>query len=234
MKKLALFLITFSICSIFCSCHVLDNKKINYDGPSTINIALRESLNLNASSKEALTYYSDNELYVTVSPDGVINGKNVGSANITISNSENSITVNVVVSLFEEPTLDFYVSKDEIKRIYGEPRYIHDNNVFVYGGGNNEWYSWAVWEMYFFFNEYDAYYESDLYIRNDLDLLLSKYLNDNYFYYRTIAEAESNTDSIYLYLDKPNAKEASVIVGKQYNAGANKDIRLMYAPFSIQ
>ena len=46
-----------------------DDKTIKYDGGETIDIVLLEEFNLNATSDESLSYFSDNELYVTVTED---------------------------------------------------------------------------------------------------------------------------------------------------------------------
>lgn len=228
MKRIALILLFASV--ILCSCG--NKTSINYDGSNTVNIVLREELNLNATSKEALSYRSDNKLVVEVSPEGIIYGKNVGEANVTIYNSENEITVHVIVDLFEEPTFNFGVSSQTIKSIYGEPNYNFHDSVYIYGDGNN-WYSWAVWRMDFFFDK-DKYYEADLYIRNDLDVRINDFLNDNYFYFSTVTDTITSNDAIEidLFLNEPAPENATMVVGRQSNAGQYNDIRLMYAPFS--
>lgn len=224
MKKTALILLF--ACIFFSSCK--DNS-IKYNGPDVINIVLREEFNLNASSQDPLSYHSDNERNVTVSPNGVIYGKNVGEANVTISNTEKQLSIPVIVSLFEEPTLKFGASTKEIKALYGEPKHNLGDSVYIYGSGQ-DWYSWAAWEMDFFFND-DHYYESNIYIRNDLELLLNKYLDENYFFNKILTDTiDGEERTLYIYLDNKNPNDAKVIVGKQYNAGPYKDILLVYAP----
>lgn len=232
MKKIALFLL--GLCCFLSSCK---NNSIKYDGPETINIVLRETLNLNASSNEPISYHSDNNLIVEIDQNGNILGKNVGETDITLSNIEEELKLHVIVSLFEEPTLEFGASPNKIKSIYGEPKRNYGDTVFVYGSGNN-WYSWAVWEMDFFFDKKNGYYESDLYIRNDLDIRIEQYLDKKYFPYDTITDTLFNDSqneivTLYLYLNEPHPKDANVIVGKQYDAGPENDIRLMYAPFTL-
>ena len=129
MKKLALF---FASILLLAACGNRIDNTIKYDGPQIVDIVLLEELNLNATSDEPLTYYSDNDLYVTVTDDGVIKGKNVGEANITISNSVNTITIKVLVSLFEEPTFDFGISQDDIKKI---SKYFDIQEISVVYGG---------------------------------------------------------------------------------------------------
>lgn len=225
MKKIALIL-SFA-CIILTSCK--DNS-IKYNGPDVINIVLKEYYNIDAESNDPLSYSSDNKRNVTVSDDGVIYGKNVGEANVTISNSENELNIPVIVNLFEEPTVNFGATTSEIKSLYGEPKRNSGDSVFVYGSGQY-WYSPTVWEMDFFFHN-NKYYESNLYIQKDLDLLLNKYLEENYFYSQELIDTiNGEIINLYIYLDSPNADEAKVIVGKQYNAGPYNDILLVYAPF---
>ena len=231
MKKLALFLLGF--CLFFASCGT--DYSIKYDGPNVVNIVLLEELNLNIKSDEVLTYTSDNELVVTVSQEGIIMGKNVGEANVTVSNAEQELTLHVVVSLFEEPSVQFGASTDYIESIYGEPRYNFGDSIMIYGSGEI-WYSYAVWEMDFFFKD-NHYFESDLYIREDLKKRINSFLDEKYYYSDSVIDTITNDDgndeivTIYLYLNKPNAEDASFVVGKQYNAGPYDDICLIYAPY---
>lgn len=226
MKKIALIL-SF-VCLFLASCK--DNS-IKYNGPDVINMVLRDTLTLDATSDDPLHYKSDNERYVTVSQNGKVFGKNVGRANIIISNTENELTIPVNVNLFEEPTLNFGASTKYIKSLYGEPKYNFGDSVYVYGGGE-DWYSASVWEMNFFFND-DKYYESDLYIRNDLDLLLTKYLDENYFYFQALNDTiDGEITTLHIYFDTEDPRFAETVVGKQYNVGKYKDILLVYAPAS--
>lgn len=235
MKKLALILL--GICMFLGSCKPTDKTKINYDGESTINIVLLEDYNLDATSESELVYYSDNEMVVTIDNNGVIHGKNVGEANVTVENSVNSITIKVIVSLFEEPSVNFGVSPSYIKDIYGDPNYQFGDSIYIYGGGGSleDWYSYAVWKMDFFFKD-DAYSECDLYINSDLKIRIDQFLNDNYHYYRTITDTISSNGNeevviTDLFLNSANQENASVLVGKQEDAGYYDDICLFYIPF---
>lgn len=225
MKKLALILSILTI--IFSSC--TDNS-IKYNGPDVINIVLREEFNINATSNDPITYSSDNSLIVDINQNGKILGKNVGKTNITLSNSEDELRLPVIVSLFEEPTLNFGASTEEIKSLYGSPKYNFGDSVYVYGSGQN-WFSWAVWEMDFFFKN-NKYFESNLYIRSDLDIRINQYLEENYFYHQEITDTiNGEARTLYIYLDAQDPQFANIIVAKQYNAGPENDILLVYAPF---
>lgn len=231
MKKLALFLVALCLLS---SCREKVDHSIKYNGTKTINIVLLEELKLDVTteSNNPITYHSDNEMVVTVNSEGVIKSKNVGEANVTISNTIDVITVKVTVSLYEEPTTDFYVSKDEISNIYGQPNYIVDSGdttVYIYGSGN-DWYSYAVWEMDFFFID-NQYIESDLYIRSDVELRLDEFLDNNYFY----QYSDTINEQIYnIYLNEENPENASLLLGKINNAGQYDDICIFYTPFEYE
>lgn len=228
MKKLALFFI--SVLLLTACKNKIEDKSIKYDGPKTIDIVLLEELNLNATSDDPINYYSDNELVVTVTSNGVIKGKNVGEANVTIENSENSITLKVIVSLFEEPTFNFGASTEEIKNIYGEPRFNYGDSIFIYGSGN-EWYSYAVWEMDFFFKN-DEYIEADLYIREDVNTRLNQFLTENYFVKDTIYDTIDDVlTTCYIYLNENNPDEANLLLGKLFPAGRYDDVCLFYTAY---
>ena len=235
MKKIALILL--GICLVFNSCKPKDKTKINYDGESTIDIVLLEEYDLGATSESDLTYYSDNEMVVTVNSNGVIRGKNVGEANVTIENSVNSITIKVIVSLFEEPTFNFGISPISIKNIYGIPDYQFGDSIYIYGGGSSldDWYSYAVWKMDFFF-KYNYYYESDLYINSDLKIRIDQFLSEKYHFYQTLTDTISSNGedeivTLELFLNSAEPENASVLVGKQEDAGNYNDICLFYVPF---
>ncbi len=231
MRKIALYLIALCLLS---SCREKVDHSIKYNGTKTINIVLLEELKLDVTteSNNPITYHSDNEMVVTVNSEGVIKSKNVGEANVTISNTIDVITVKVTVSLYEEPTTDFYVSKDEISNIYGQPNYIVDSGdttVYIYGSGN-DWYSYAVWEMDFFFID-NQYIESDLYIRSDVELRLDEFLDNNYFY----QYSDTINEQIYnIYLNEENPENASLLLGKINNAGQYDDICIFYTPFEYE
>ena len=231
MKRIALYLI--ALCML-ASCREKVDNSIKYGGGESVNIVLLEELKLNATteSDNPITYHSDNEMVVTVNSNGVIKGKNIGEANVTISNTIEEITVKVTVSLYEEPTTDFYVSKDEISKIYGQPNYIVDSGdttVYIYGSGN-DWYSYAVWEMDFFFID-DQYIESDLYIRSDVETRLDEFLNNNYYYQRS----DTINDEIYhIYLNERRPEDATVMLGKINNVGQYEDICIFYIPYEYE
>lgn len=231
MKRIALYLIALCLLS---SCGGKVDESLKYDGEKTISIALLDEMNLNVTSESEnpITYYSDNEMVVTVDPTGVIKGKNIGEANITVSNTTNEIIIKVIVTLYEEPTMDFGASTDEIIDIYGSPKHIvynSDTTAFIYGSGN-DWYSYAVWEMDFFFIN-NQYIESDLYIRNSVEPRLDEFLNNNYYYH---GNDTINEDVYYIYLNEEQPEDATVMIGKINDVGQYGDICIFYIPFDYE
>lgn len=225
MKKIALILLGISI--LLTSCKPKDKFGIKYNGDSIVNIVLAEEYDLDITSEDNLTFYSDNELIVTVNQDGIIKGKNIGEANITASNSQNSITIKVIVSLFEEPTLNFYCDQSYIEEVHGTPKYKNDS-LMIYGSGE-DWHSFAVWEMDFFFIN-NQYVEADLYIRKDLNVRVDEYLKGKFIYKNQVTDEETNV-TYDIYLNKENPEDATVLVGKIMDAGPYKDICLFYIPY---
>lgn len=230
MKKIALYL--FVLCTLY-SCGERVDHSIKYDGGDTINIVLLEEMNLNATSEsdDPIIYFSDNEMVVTVSQSGIIYGKNIGEANITISNPNDQVVVKVIVSLFEEPTLNFGISTEEIINIYGQPNHTvsdGDTTAYIYGSGNS-WYSYAVWEMDFFFVD-NQYIESDLYIRSDVEPRLNEFLDNKYYYQ---GNDTINNNLYHIYLNEENPEDATVLLGKINNVGQYNDICVFYIPFEF-
>ncbi len=211
-------------CIVFSSCN---NDSIKYKGPDVINIVLQEKYNIDADSKEPIVYSSDNNLIVDIIDDRTILGKNIGEANVTLSNTSDELSIPVIVSLFEEPSLNFYCSLSDIKDLYGTPR-IETDSVFVYGG-SEDWYSFAVWEMDIFFID-KKYVEADLYIQKDLEIRIDEYLNEKFFFKNQFTDTDSNI-TYDVYLNDENPENATVLVGKIKDAGPYHDVCLFYIPY---
>lgn len=179
MKKTVFFMILLAV--IVTGCKKEKSKSLNYNGPVPVHVALKSSYQLSASSEYDISYSSSNNLYVTVSNDGVIFGKNVGSADVVISNGYESTTVPVNVDLFIEPTFEFGCETSYIRALYGNPLYaIYDDDVILrYIYTANAGYSWACGQMDFLFQD-GKYFESQVYIREGVDDLLEKYISDNF------------------------------------------------------
>lgn len=226
MKKTLFFMIILAIFAT--GCKKEKSKSLNYDGPSTVTIALRDYYKLPVSSEYDVTYSTSDDMHVTVSADGTIYGKNVGNANITISNGYETTNVPVNVELFIQPTFEFGCSPNLIRDLYGSPYQAGYNGdgVLVYRYTSYSGYSYACGEMDFFFDD-ARYIESDVYIRPSVEFLLDSYLNENFDYaYEfndTISQDTIVTVSIYKYkLDE------EIYCGKRLAMNEWNEILLFY------
>lgn len=184
-------------------CKEKKSKSLNYNDSNPIVIALSGTTNefdrqIDVTSDYDITYTAINDgsvEVITVSADGKLHGKNVGTAKVGISNGYESLVVDVKVDLFIEPTFEFGCSPSRIKSLYGSPYQSGYNNngdlVYIFTGQHG--YSYACGEMDFFFDGEKKYKESDVYIRPSVDFLLNNYLNER-FYLDTII---GDTLSIY-------------------------------------
>lgn len=191
MKKTLFFMIVLAVFAT--GCKKDKSTALNYNGSNPIEMVLREEYQIPTSSDYNITYTAINENpnieVITVNENGLIYGKNVGSAKVKISNGHAEKTIDVNVSLFEEPTFEFGCGTGRIRDLYGSPYqydYI-DDTTLVYQYVASQGYSYACGEMDFFFNE-GAYYEADIYIRPSVEYLLNKYLTENFNYHSTVGD----------------------------------------------
>ena len=207
MKKVVFFLIILAVLAT--GCKKKKSKDLNYNDSDPIEMVLRGNHQIQASSDYDISYTALNPNFtvIEVSNGGNIYGKNVGNARVKIDNSYDSRVVDVVVSLFRQPTFEFGCASSRIRDLYGRPfesGYLPGDTILCYRYTASNGYSYACGEMDFFFLN-GSYYESDVYIRPSVEYLLNNYLNDN-FRLDTIL---GDTLSVYRYkLDE------SIICGK--------------------
>jgi len=206
------------------SCKKEKSKSLNYNGSNTITIALRDNYQINADSDYDISYSTSNSNIVTVNQNGLIYGKNVGQAQVTLTNSYESRTVGVNVDLFVEPTFEFGCNTQRIKNLYGSPYNSGTTQsgllVYQYTQKTNDgYYSYACGEMDFFFSS-GAYVEADLYIREGLDVLLNNYIDENFILYDTVQQIiNEDTVDCHLYRNiiDPTISMGKLPSGNQYN-----------------
>lgn len=245
MKK-TLFVLIISIAFLALSCGEDKSKSLNYYDYSTIDMVLRGYHQLQVTSDYDVTYKAINPdpdpdaAIITVNSNGRIFGKNVGSAQVKISNGYESKTVDVNVSLFREPTFEFGCNSVRIRKLYGNPyqsQYIQDTILlYQYIDPSQGMYSAACYQMLFFFDVDGPndirYIESDVYILKDLEKpLLNNYLDDNFdslftvhnYYY----DNEITHDSVDAIIYKSKYDE-NVRCGKFAHSNKYDDICLFY------
>ena len=233
MKKTVFFLIILAIIATGCKKNK-KSKSLNYNDSNPIVMALSGTTHefdhqIQVTSDYDITYTAINDSgleVITVTGDGKIHGKNVGTAKVKIDNSYESRVVDVIVDLFIEPTFEFGCGTSRIKSLYGNPPFVvtSGDSLMVYVYTSNHGYSYACGEMDFYFvidsvTNNSSYWEADVYIKQSVEYLLNNYLNDRFNYYNTIGD----TLDIYKY-----KQDTTIICGKcDANNGFN-EFRLFY------
>ena len=222
MKKTQILLIV-AAALLATSCNK-KSKDLNYNGENPIVMALLDTIQPDIDSDYDVMMTSDNNNIVTILKNGSVCGKNVGETNINMDNGYNKLTIPVNVELFIEPTFDFGCSADEIIKHHGEPDFRFGDSIIVYGNSNNNnmFVSYACTQMVFYLNNNAKYYESDVYIKKELDYLLNKYLEDNFIFDTII----TNDDKEYFYYH--NKADSRIMCGKVKNANQWEDFCLFY------
>ena len=241
MKKILLVL-TLVIMIVATGCNKnKKSKSLNYNDSNPIVMALSGTTHqfdrkIQVSSDYDITYTAVNDPnypVITVTSDGYIHGKNVGTAKVDISNGYESMTVDVEVDLFIEPTFDFGCSVDKIYSLYGAPYQWGTNSegILVYQYTSYYGYSYACGEMDFFFNE-EGYYESDVYIRPTVEYQLNNYISDNFNhindYNDTIVSPYTSQDTIITVSLYRSKYDSHVICGKRPALNQWREILLYY------
>ncbi len=215
MKNTNIFVLIITAL-IFSACSNDDDsnisEKITYNGANPVVLAYQKSYQLEAHSTLALSYISKNPSIASVSSTGLVKGLNQGETNILIRNEKDSLNVHVKVQLIEEPSFSFGEDKDYIKKLYGEPDFVLDDNIFIYGGGetHDKWYNYpVVWNMSFHF-ENNKYYASTVNISKIFYTQLDKFL-EKYYYWQDVVDGD---DTIHYYLNSTSSSAATLIIGR--------------------
>lgn len=234
-KHLLIITIIIAVTATSCKNEKSKSSNLNYNDSNPISMVLRGEHQIQASSEYDITYSAINHdpqiEVITVSGDGKITGKNVGTAQVKLSNGYNSMTVDVNVDLFTQPTLEFGCNPGRIISLYGDPKdsgYITESLLYyryteLYG------YSFACGEMDFFFNN-GKYEESDVYIRPTVSYLLDNYLADNFNHVMDTVIISQN-DTVQIQIPRSIYKyklDESIICCKQPSFNQWDEILLFY------
>ena len=193
MKKTIFFIMILAVLVTGCS-KKEKSKALNYEDSNPIEMVLQGPFDvyrqINVTSEYDITYNAINEPgheVITVTSDGRLHSKNVGTAKVKIDNGYENMTVDVNVSLFREPTFEFGCNTERIRALYGNPyssAYLPGDTILGYQYTQTPnchgSYSYACGEMDFYFED-GQYFESDVYIRPNCEYLLeSIYLHDEF------------------------------------------------------
>lgn len=191
MKKTLFFMLILALLATGCK-RDKKSKSLNYNDSNPISMVLRGHHQIQASSDYDISYTAINENpnieVITVTGGGNLYGKNVGTAKVKVDNSYENYMIDVVVDLFRQPTFEFGCSTSRIKSLYGNPfNSAIIDTILVYQYTADGGYSYACGEMDFYFID-GKYYESDVYIRPDVEYLLNNYLTENFNYIHTLGD----------------------------------------------
>ena len=232
MKK-TLLVIIIAISILATGCKKDKSKSLNYNDSDPIEMVFQGPYEvyrqINVTSEYDITYKAINEPdheVITVSGDGKIRSKNVGTAKVKIDNGYENMIVGVNVSLFREPTFEFGCNTARIKSLFGKPYaagYVQDTIlVYQYADTPNcyGYYSYACGELDFYFdvNSDFEYFEADAYIRNNVELVMDRYLNENfdhgYDIHDSIVSPYTGNDTVITTSIFTNKIDENIICGK--------------------
>ena len=236
MKKTLFFMIVLALFAT--GCKKEKSKSIDYNCGPVITIALRDYYKLPVTSEYDMTFSTSNDLYVTVDANGVIYGKNVGNANITVSNGYETITLAVRVDLFIQPTFEFGCNSARIRQLYGAPYQsgYNPDGILVYQYTGDQGYSYACGEMDFFFVD-GSYSESDVYIRPSVDFMLNNYLTENFTFFKEFNDTVTVTyptthDTIIPISVYKNKIDTTIYCGKRQALNQWNEVLLFYFQYT--
>ncbi|MFR9166322.1 MAG: hypothetical protein ACLVKO_08985 [Dysgonomonas sp.] len=90
---------------------------------------------IEARSKYAMSYRSENEFVIAVDSSGVITPVTVGDANVVITSEKDSVrlkvTVNPVATLYPDPYLNWGASRSDVIKNIGKPT-VEQSDALVY------------------------------------------------------------------------------------------------------
>ena len=119
MKVLKVFTITLYIGTLVLatSCTKEDNGTNRVNIPSSVSVKVGSSVNLGYVQE----WQTSRKFVATVTGEGLITGKHVGSCTISCGNASCNVTVNPATTLFTDPVVKWGASKSYVISIEGTP-----------------------------------------------------------------------------------------------------------------
>lgn len=122
MKKLVVLSIVAALAVIGCK---KEEAKEEIHIPSDVAIKVGSSVNLGYVKP----WQSSRGFVATVTGEGLIEGKHVGTCRVSCDEAYCNVTVNPTITLFRDPVLEWGCSRDYIRNIEGEPTTDNDNGI---------------------------------------------------------------------------------------------------------
>ena len=172
---------------------------------------------IDAKSKSAITYSSENEYYAKVSETGLVTAMFVGETNILLSNKYDSKTFKVIVSprsnLYPEPDVKFGDSKNSILAKFGAPDLeigppdIENGSGILYGN-----YSNSAPVLMFLFDESNKMTSYAIMVKSSYSSELADFLQKRYLFV-------SQNNGISTFVNGLTTTTATMAIGStQYDA----------------
>lgn len=230
MKKVLVLLAVLALIATGCK-KKEKSKSLDYNDSNPIPMVLREHRGINVTSDYDISYSTSNDLLLEVSGSGVLYGKGVGEAQVTMSNGYESKTVDVKIDLFQEPSYEFGCSPSRIKELFGQPREsgYNDDGYLVYNYYKPGAYDpYACGQRLFYFDD-NKYFRAYFLINPQVDTRLEQYLNQKFIPIDTVLGVitEDDTDSIPFYIYKSKLDE-TIICEKFETGNTNNEFGLIY------
>lgn len=230
MKKVLILLAVLAIFAAGCK-KKEKSQSLNYYDSDPISMVLREYRGINVSSDYDISYSTSDDLLLEVSGRGLLYGKGVGEAQVTMSNGYESKTVGVVIDLFQEPSYEFGCPPSRIRELFGDPRETgyNDDGYLVYNYFKpNSYDPYACGQRLFYFDD-NKYFRAYYLINPQVDVRLEQYLNQKFIPVDTVLGVinEGDTDSIPFYIYKSRIDE-TIICEKFETGNINNEFGLIY------
>jgi hypothetical protein len=202
MKRILFYLAVLPMVFYGCS---------NNDEPDVISLKVSEKTlyhedeyQIEATSKAAITYSSENEYHAMVSETGLVTAKFVGETNVLLSNSGETKSFKVIVkpksNLYPEPEVKFGDSKSSIITKFGTPGTETSSGV-AYSN-----YSNSAPILMFLFDSSNKLTSYAIMVKSAYSSVLADFLLERYL-------AVSEKDGTFLFINGLNANTATMIIG---------------------
>lgn len=218
--KQFVFLLSLSTLLIASACSKSEDDKSSLDKTS-ITLNRDKTIQLNVSTgNNSVNWSSQDEYIASVSESGLVTGNRIGKTIVTANDLKCEVIVDPIYRLYEEPILDWTMTKSQIVSKLGNP-YSSTSTSVIYETNNSK----APLVLYSFDTngKLKGSYISVLpyYATECSDFLLERY---------AVWDVSSGSDIIALFGNSLDAKKATVIVGIQVES---KYIGVIYIPNNL-
>lgn len=202
MKKV-LILILLAVLVASCSKDDDNDKHTIYLRDSGVTLKYGETFEMTALSGTPITYTSENEFHATVSNTGVVTAGRIGETNIIVDDGRNTRLFNVVVEkssdLYEEPNMDWGISRSGLIARIGEPSDISETFLYYKTGSN------SVPEIMYSFKN-DKLESAVVMVHIDYSNILGVFLDERYM-------PISFEDGVFIFVNAVNPQDVTLVVG---------------------